>query len=124
MEAQHIHNKLIFDAFNDALDYFRPYSLNHEPFHWKKGPRYHAPPPVTEENIDDVLELTTEKVLDWAFLKCGLLEEKQGQLMMHFIGQGLPFDIDYLSQIRENKMNRMLQLKVFLWFKELIFLGL
>ncbi len=34
-ELQHIHNKVIFDAMNEALDWFRIYGLTGRPFPWK-----------------------------------------------------------------------------------------
>ena len=33
-EWENIHNKVIFDAVNDALDEFRPYGLNGPPAPW------------------------------------------------------------------------------------------
>ncbi len=34
LEAHHIHNKLIFDAFDDALDYFKPYGIDGQPYNF------------------------------------------------------------------------------------------
>jgi hypothetical protein len=45
LELEHIHNKVVFDALNEALDQFRPYGLKGQPFPWrvdstKLVPRY------------------------------------------------------------------------------------
>jgi hypothetical protein len=34
--AVHIHNKAIYDAYNEALDKDRPFGIWGEPFTWKK----------------------------------------------------------------------------------------
>ena len=34
-ELERIHNKAIFDAFNEALDYYRPYGIKGRPLPWK-----------------------------------------------------------------------------------------
>lgn len=33
-EADHIHNKAIFDCVNEAMNNIRPYALNGEPMPW------------------------------------------------------------------------------------------
>lgn len=33
---ERIHNKAIFDAFNEALDYFRPFGIKGRPLPWRK----------------------------------------------------------------------------------------
>ena len=35
LEAEHIHNKLLFDGLNDALDFYRPYGINGQTYPWK-----------------------------------------------------------------------------------------
>lgn len=34
-ELDRIHNKAIFDAFNEALDYYRPFGIKGRPLPWK-----------------------------------------------------------------------------------------
>lgn len=34
-ELERIHNKAIFDAFNEALDYYRPFGIKGRPLPWK-----------------------------------------------------------------------------------------
>ena len=38
-EADHIHNKAIFDCVNEAMNLERPYNLEGEPMIWSKIPR-------------------------------------------------------------------------------------
>ena len=38
-EAQHIHNKIIFDCVNEALNLNRPYNYQGEPMPWSNKPR-------------------------------------------------------------------------------------
>ena len=33
---ERIHNKAIFDAFNEALDYHRPFGIKGKPLPWRK----------------------------------------------------------------------------------------
>lgn len=35
VELERIHNKAIFDAFNEALDYYRPFGIKGRPLPWK-----------------------------------------------------------------------------------------
>jgi hypothetical protein len=34
-ELERIHNKAIFDAFNESLDYYRPFGIKGRPLPWK-----------------------------------------------------------------------------------------
>jgi hypothetical protein len=34
-ELDRIHNKAIFDSFNEALDYYRPFGIKGRPLPWK-----------------------------------------------------------------------------------------
>lgn len=36
IELEHIHNKVIFDALNESLDYYRPYGVNGLPLPWSQ----------------------------------------------------------------------------------------
>ena len=35
MELERIHNKAIFDAFNESLDYYRPFGIKGRPLPWR-----------------------------------------------------------------------------------------
>lgn len=34
---ERIHNKAIFDAYNESLDYFRPFGIKGKPLPWRKN---------------------------------------------------------------------------------------
>lgn len=34
---ERIHNKAIFDAYNESLDYFRPFGIKGRPLPWRKN---------------------------------------------------------------------------------------
>jgi len=34
-DIQHLHNKLLFDTMNEALEYFRPFDYRGRPLAWK-----------------------------------------------------------------------------------------
>jgi hypothetical protein len=34
-ELERIHNKAVFDAFNESLDYYRPFGIKGRPLPWK-----------------------------------------------------------------------------------------
>jgi len=38
-EAQHIHNKVVFDCVNESLNMVRPYGSQGEPMPWSRKPR-------------------------------------------------------------------------------------
>lgn len=35
-ELERIHNKSIFDAYNEALDYHRPFGIKGQPLPWRR----------------------------------------------------------------------------------------
>lgn len=74
----HIHNKLIFDAFNDALDFFRPFGVDGQPYTWKRQLEQSQVTVITRFNFDKVLDIAKERVLCWAESHCGVFPEKEG----------------------------------------------
>lgn len=51
-EAQHIHNKVIFDCVNEGLNMVRPYGSQGEPMPWSKKPRRNLA--FMFDNVDDL----------------------------------------------------------------------
>jgi len=41
-EADHIHNKAVFDAMNEAMKSLRPYGFVGEPMPWTNAPRKYS----------------------------------------------------------------------------------
>ncbi|CAD8132172.1 unnamed protein product [Paramecium pentaurelia] len=77
-ELEHIHNKAIFDACNEALNYERPYFLNSGiVYPWQKINQRIIMP----NQLEQTLEQSKKKVLDWSSFLCGFLplEENQNQ---------------------------------------------
>ena len=60
-EADHIHNKAIFDCVNEAMNQARPYGVAGEPMPWTNTPRKNVFLMI-EDNIESVTN-TLEKVL-------------------------------------------------------------
>jgi len=55
-EFEHIHNKAIFDTFNEALNCFRPYYYSGgPPYAWSQTEKDFHFNKYTESNIDHVL---------------------------------------------------------------------
>lgn len=109
-ELEHIHNKMIFDCCNDILNFFRPFGLNGVPYPWKAGSKALKTQKVTEENMIEVLEKMQTKVIDWASYLCGYFGENDE--FIHDKSQS--FTDEYLAQVREERILRMLSEEVFL----------
>lgn len=62
---------------------------------------------MTEESLDFVLEKAKEKVLVWASNLCGFIHDKDDCLFL--------LEEEYLNQIREDRMARMLASEVFIY---------
>lgn len=105
-DVEIIHNKAIFDAFNEALDYLRPYSVQGMPYPWKMNPRT-LPREIREDQIPQIMETTKQRVLQWAQFKVG------------FLGRGIETVSDnpdkraeVLSILREEKLSKALTVDV------------
>ena len=75
-ELEHIHNKMLFDSFNEALDSFRPYGLKGSPFNWRANAGRQHPIIWTKDNINNSLEKAQDRVLDWAMFMCGFIPDQ------------------------------------------------
>ena len=60
-EADHIHNKAIFDCVNEAMNMARPYGVNGEPMPWSNAARKNVYLMI-EDNIESVTN-ALEKIL-------------------------------------------------------------
>lgn len=73
-EAQHIHNKVIFDCVNESLNMVRPFGSQGEPMPWSRKHRknliymYEG-----AEDLDLVLLQVKNTVLHWAKVRAGAL---------------------------------------------------
>lgn len=67
-EMERIHNKAIFDAFNEALDYHRPFGIKGRPLPWRKNVIFRQ-----VNSVDDTLEKSAIRVVQWAETLSGIL---------------------------------------------------
>ena len=52
-EFEHIHNKSIFDSFNEAINIYRPfYILGGPPYSWSKTEKSFTPQQIKEKDLD------------------------------------------------------------------------
>ncbi|CAD8114659.1 unnamed protein product [Paramecium sonneborni] len=130
-ELEHIHNRVIFDACNEALNYSRPYYFNSGfPYPWEGriGQRF-----ISDNDLSEILKNMELKVIQWANSLCGflpieeeisiskekqvILDEKNQQIMlqqMQYQDNPELFDLEYLNsqdpiqQIREQRLYKTL----------------
>ena len=72
-EWENIHNKVIFDAVNEALDGCRPYGLKGPPLPWSKQTRNLTNKYQKDEEIPKVTSFIEEKVMQWCKTYAGTL---------------------------------------------------
>ncbi|CAD8077002.1 unnamed protein product [Paramecium primaurelia] len=104
LELEHIHNKAIFDALNEALDYHRPYGMAGQPYVWKSDPARLQFRKKTLEEMPNILKSSQDKVLEWCHYLAGFLIDKEDCPYPKI----LMFDQECLAQIKEDRMIRML----------------
>lgn len=73
-EAQHIHNKVVFDCVNESLNMVRPYASSGEPMPWSRKPRRNLMFMFDSvDDLDGVLVQVKQTVLNWARIRAGAL---------------------------------------------------
>ena len=72
IEAEHIHNKLVFDAVNLALQRHRPYGLKGSPMPWNpiRAPRL-------EKSVDRVVGEVISEVSGWSSMQVGVISMEE-----------------------------------------------
>ena len=70
-ESDHIHNKAIFDAVNEALNSVRPYGKLGEPMPWSNRPRKNFFPYASESDLEGILDNVKKCILEWANIRAG-----------------------------------------------------
>lgn len=90
-EAEHIHNKLIFDATNESLQKHRPYGLTGPPLPWSSTTRISAPPIPLSSLQSQVLY----QIEHWSRTQTGLIPTEEEMTLS---------DEDFLQQTREEKL--------------------
>ena len=78
-EADHIHNKAIFDCVNEAMNRCRPYDTQGEPMPWSAAPRKNVYLMIDDslesvhKCLDKALEQVKGHVMQWADTRAGAI---------------------------------------------------
>ncbi|EAR90906.2 IQ calmodulin-binding motif protein, putative (macronuclear) [Tetrahymena thermophila SB210] len=99
--------KLIFDCFNEALDFLRPFSLGGKPLPWKLNQKKLANLKVKDQDIERVLGMAIGRTLKWGSCLCGFIPEK-----IEFPPGQDEENNEYLNQIKEDRLAQMLENEV------------
>ncbi|CAD8053083.1 unnamed protein product [Paramecium primaurelia] len=108
LELEHIHNKAIFDALNESLDYHRPYGMAGQPYSWKSDAARLQFRQKTINDMPNIIKSSLDKVLEWCHYLVGFLIDKEDCPYPKI----LMFDQECLAQIKEDRMIRMLSAEV------------
>ncbi|CAD8085451.1 unnamed protein product [Paramecium sonneborni] len=108
LELEHIHNKAIFDALNEALDYYRPYGMAGQPYVWKCDAARLQFRKKSLDEMPNIIKSSLDKVLEWCHYLVGFLIDKEDCPYPKM----LMFDQECLAQIKEDRMIRMLSAEV------------
>jgi hypothetical protein len=102
VELEHIHNKMLFDSFNEALDLYRVYGAKGAPLGFKP----HTKPitVISDDKLSDVLLKAAQKVIEWSTFMCGFIPYKEDS----FIQVPRNLDEDTFQQIKEDRLIRLL----------------
>ncbi|CAK84413.1 unnamed protein product (macronuclear) [Paramecium tetraurelia] len=117
-----IHNRAIFDTFNEILNQYRPfYYCNGQPYPWEYN-RNLVVILYNNENIHQLLEKAKDKLIFYASVLCGLIndDEENTEQFLNYeqVLQNL-VNSDYLSQLRNERLqlciNNELQEYEYMW---------
>ncbi|EGR33848.1 IQ calmodulin-binding motif family protein, putative [Ichthyophthirius multifiliis] len=114
-EYQYIHNKVLFDSLNEALNIQRPfYQMGGKPYPWTKTEKIVYKELTNEKTILQGLTKAKQKIKQWSSNLCGLINDNicvpkiQEGLDLNDILERLTPDNDYLSQVIEDRLSQML----------------
>ncbi len=108
-EWSNIHNKCIFDAINDSLDYYRPYGLKGPPLPWSKQTRELTYRNGSIASTEDVLLGVKTKVLSWAMSNSGALQLPDELDLAALLGQlGMTKSAEGKSKLDQYREERLL----------------
>ena len=104
IEWTRIHDKCIFDAINDALDYYRPYELNGPPLPWSLQVKELTYRNGSTAVIQGLGFGVKNRVLRWAMTNAGMLQAERESL--------LSCDKSNLERMREQRLEAVLMSEV------------
>jgi len=102
LEIEHIHNKLLFDCLNEALDSFRVYGLKGQPLALRR--RAKCLKPIASEDVPEILTKGAQKAVEWCTFMCGFIPFKEDS----FLQVPRALDEETLNQIKEDRLVRLL----------------
>ncbi|KAM3133062.1 hypothetical protein pb186bvf_014779 [Paramecium bursaria] len=107
-DLEQFHLRMVYEAFNEAINYVRPYGIRGQPYPWKFNPLKVYCNRTTVENIERAMGFAIAKMLKWGAFLCGFIPEKietpQGELIV--------IEDDYLNQIKEDRLQQMLEYEI------------
>ena len=107
LELELYHHKAIFDAFNEALDAYRPYGLKGLPYSWKLS-QPHNPSEIGQRDINKILLKAKERVFAWCGVNCGILGTT-----VEMPGRGLvALNEEQINHVKEDRLAKMLSQEV------------
>lgn len=107
-EWENIHNKVIFDAVNEALDGLRPYGLKGPPLPWSKQNRTLTYKNDDVDNVPKIFEQVDKKVMSWTKTYAGTLNFSE--LLKEY---KIPYlDDEQLAQVREERLALLLATEI------------
>ncbi|EGR29043.1 IQ calmodulin-binding motif family protein, putative [Ichthyophthirius multifiliis] len=125
-EFEHIHNKAIFDTFNEALNIFRPfYTLGGQPYLWSTSEKNLLFKKINENDLFQIIDKSNCKVIEWSTSLCGLINEEEISRniphqdengkppSLHVLLENITSSNEYLAQVREEKLSKMLLTEIF-----------
>ena len=107
-EFENIHNKVIFDAVNQALDSFRPYGLKGPPFPWSNVTRTLTYRNNRSNELPAVIQKVTKDVTEWTKTFAGTLPNSE----MFRKGKTIQLDDDQLNEFREERLALVLAAEI------------
>ncbi|CAD8103882.1 unnamed protein product [Paramecium sonneborni] len=104
-----IHNRAIFDTFNEILNGFRPfYQCQGQPYPWEWEGNL-VVILYNEENVNLLLEKGKERIIQYASTLCGLINDDddnvQSSINYEEVMQSL-MNNDYLQQLRNERLQQ------------------
>ncbi|CAK56319.1 unnamed protein product (macronuclear) [Paramecium tetraurelia] len=107
-ELEIYHLRMIYEAFNESINYIRPYGIRGQPYPWKSNPLKVYQNQTTKESIDRSMGFAISKMLKWGSFLCGFIPEKietpQGEIIV--------IEDDYLNSIKEDRLQQMLEYEI------------
>jgi len=101
-EWSNIHNKCVFDAINDALDYYRPYELKGPPLPWSIELRELTYRNGSTAVAQEIAYGVKGKVMSWAVTNAGMLQLPEEETE-YYNGRK-----NRLDKLREERLESML----------------